>query len=271
MPPSAHLAVNRIAQCTVEPLLGGISMAGLAALLDSAHEAMAPIDYDCSQGCGTHLRGPRFFAALTACDDCRAKAQKADRLEKAKLYWESICPVSFRETKKDHPGFPLAQYNATKAFLGGESLLFFGPTGQGKTRLAMWLLKRCLVRSNLHVGVLWPWDLKAVKKAFDVREQLTKWGKFDLLLMDDSLMTGAQDERITDFLKDLFSYRMDHHRHQIITSQIGGDEYKQQADKFENITAADLKRVEALLRRLREVCRLVSFAEATPKQGEQQF
>jgi DNA replication protein DnaC len=192
-------------------------------------------------------------------------------MEKAKAYWEAICPPQFRDHKKDHPKFPKAQYLATKDYLGGESLLLFGPTGSGKTSLAMWLAKRCLVRCNMHVGVLWPEQLKAVKGQREILQWVEKWGRYDLLVLDDALLTGAQDERITDALKDLLDYRMRYNRPNILSSQIGGEEYKAQADKFENVTAADLKRVDALLRRLRETCRVVSFAEAKPAANEESF
>lgn len=262
----------RFAQLTVEPMLGGISIAGLASLIDPAHEANKEIEFECSQGCGTKLRGRQFFASLTACDKCREKADRKEKLERAKVYWQHICPESLRETDKEHAGFPKAQYEATKAFLGTESLLLFGPSGKGKTRLGMLLLKRCLVKLNLHVGVMWPENLKAVKGARDTLEMMGKWGKYDVLLMDDALLTGAQDERVTDFLKDLLDYRMRYKRHQIITSQIGSSEYEQQGEKFANQTRADKQRIEALLRRIKEVCTVISFApDNMIKENESNF
>lgn len=270
----SHLSsIPRIAQLTVEPLLGGISLAGLASLIQPDHEANREIDFECSQGCGSKLRGRQFFAALTCCDDCRAKAEKKDRLERAKIYWESICDEGFRDTDKNHPDFPHSQYEATKGFCGEESLFFIGPSRRGKSRLGMLLLKRCLVRYNLHVGVLWPEELSPVKGARgrEIMEMIAKWGKYDVLLMDDSILAGAQDGRVTDFLKQLLDYRMRHKRHQIVTSQIGSAEMIEQADKFKASTKADKQLIEALLCRFREVCRVVSFADITPAQNEEAF
>lgn len=264
-------AVPRIGQCTVEPLLGGISLAGLAALINPQHEANKEIEFECSQGCGKKMTGRHFWSSLTACDSCREKADKKEKLERAKVYWESICPESLRETDTAHAGFPQSQYQATGSFCGTESLLLFGPSGKGKTRLGMVLLKRCLVRYNLHVGVMWPEQLKAVKGQRDTLEMLGKWGKYDVLLMDDSLLTGAQDGRITDFLKDLLDFRMRHKRHQIVTSQIGSAEYEEQGQKFDKQTKADKQLVEALMRRFKEVCRTISFADATPEPGQVNF
>jgi hypothetical protein len=277
-------AVPLIAQCTCDPLLGGISLAGLGALKNPKHTpdngepflnpdnpANEVIEAPCSQGCGATVQVPRFWASMTACDECIAKATKKDALEKVKTYWEAICPPAFRDTDKKHADFPIGQYEATRAYRGEESLLLYGPSRTGKSRLAMLLIKRCLVRFGMHVGVLWPERLKSVKGLRDTLELVEKWGRYDLLLMDDALLSGAQDERVTDFLKDLLDYRMRFKRHHIITSQIGSDDYKEQADKFDNITKADMARVDALLKRVKETSRVIPFVPAKPKAGEEVF
>lgn len=253
--------------------VGGVSMRQLAYLHQHPeHPLASKVTAQCSQKCGETFEVMRLFAGITACDPCRAKVLRDDNLRKAKAFWEKLCPPIFRETDKTHAGFPRAQYEATRGFCGEESLFLFGPTRTGKTRLAVWLLKRCMVSFGKSINILWPTDLKTVRAANVNRtEWIAKWGSCDVLLWDDSLLTGAQDERITDALKDLLDHRMNWKRHNIFTSQIGGAEYKSQADKFDNVTAADLKRVEAFLRRLREVCRVISFAEAQPKAGEDQF
>jgi DNA replication protein DnaC len=256
---------QQIGQCTVEPVLGGASIVLLAHLHNHRdHAAMKEVEHACSQGCGTMLRGPQFFAAVTACDACRDKAQKAERMERAKSYWEHICPPSFRETTKEHAGFPRAQYEATKDWAGGDSLFFFGPSGKGKSRLAMLLLKRCLVRANMRVGVLWPEQLKAAKHLREPMQWVEQWGRYDVLLMDDAVLAAANDVRCTDAFKDLLDFRMRHKRTNIITSQIGGDDVKEQLAKFDKDTKADRELVAALWRRLRETCRVISFGEGAP-------
>lgn len=554
---SATSSAIRFGQLTVEPMLGGISIAGLAALINPAHEANNLIESVCSQGCGEKFMCRQFFASLTACDSCREKADKKEKLERAKIYWESICDESFRDTDKNHPQFPKSQYEATKGFAGTESLFLFGPSGcldaetyiqygiktkdgrrqnskggtierlylrfnglivpgkgsykrkqtigseftapsidqngrifhnritavvysgvkpcvkittetgetitatrdhrfwngavfvvagnllpgdvvhvhngtnipakpddgpdvrnmvyvkshphaplkaihekktnktyyyhalrqsravveaamnrmslneyvkvlnegkvqnmqflppsihvhhkdenkrndslknleimlhadhcfhhakerefgkrfisvpvkitgiseagerktfdvsmesphnnfiadgfvvhnSGKSRLGMILIKRCLVRYNMHVGVLWPEELSAVKGARgrETLDMIAKWGRYDVLLMDDSILAGAQDGRVTDFLKQLLDYRMRHKRHQIVTSQIGSAEYMDQADKFKEATRADKQLIEALLRRVREACKVISFADSNPQPGQVDF
>lgn len=241
-----------------------------------AHEL---VDSACSR-CGEPLQCWRLIAGSVACDGCRAKALEEQQQDKHEKYWsqEHLCPPgsSFRETDPEHAGFPKAQYATTKTYAGEESFFFYGPTGTGKTRLAVHLLKRCLFRHNLFVGILWPEDLKQAKGSFERRDEIKKWGRFDVLLCDDSLLTGAQDEKTTDFLKDLVDYRMRHKRQMLVTSQVGGDDYEEQLSKYANargleVSASDKRRVDALLRRLRETCRVVSFATATPKQDEQPF
>jgi DNA replication protein DnaC len=268
---SMPAGVDRIAQCTVEGGLCGVSVSTLASLRHSPEsEAMQVIEHPCSRGCGTMLQTARFFAPLTCCEECKAKADKADKIEKARTYWEAICPKSFRETDKTHADFPKAQYTSTRGWQGGESLFFYGPSGKGKTRLAMWLLKRCLVKHNSHVSILWSYDLKAVKNERDMKAWVQKWGKYDVLLMDDPLQ-GAADGRVTDALKDLLAYRMDWKRPNIVTSQVGGADAEEQLAKFGKETKADKELLAALLRRLRETCRVVSFAEAKPQDGERPF
>lgn len=284
----ADTQVRRFGELTTEPMMGGISIAGLASLYAKPdHPANAVVEFECSQGCGTKLTGNLFFSALTACDACRAKADKAEKLERAKTYWEAICPPAFRETDKDHAGFPKAQYAATQSWpqvrkignddvipryeITDESLMFFGPSGKGKSRLAMLLLKRCLVRWGLHVAVMWSEQLKAVRGEREVLGWIARWGKPDVLLLDDSILAAASDSRTTDALKDLLDYRVRFKRVNIVTSQIGGDDVKEQLAKFGKDTKADRELVEAMLRRLRQSYRVISFADITPPAGTENF
>lgn len=264
--------VERLVNCTIDPLMGGVSIHTLAHLHTHRDDpAMNLVCAPCSQGCGTWLEGPYFFAAITACDACRAKADQAERVERSKVYWEAICPPSFRETKKDHPGFPTEQHLATQHWDGGESLFFKGPTGRGKTRLAIWLLRRCLWAFSQHVGIMWPEQLKAVRNERALLEWIGKWGRYDTLLLDDALMTAASDSRCAEALKDLVDYRQRYKRQNIVTSQIGEEDVAEQMDKFGKSTKADKEMVRALCRRLRETSRVIAFdqpATLPPRQRE---
>jgi DNA replication protein DnaC len=263
--------VRHLQQIEIDEM-GGVTIAGLAAAATQPdHPFNATVTIKCHLCQAVSYETRALFAHQTCCDDCREKGLKAILIEKSKTYWQAICPPAFLETDKNHPDFPQAAYAATRDWLGGESLFLYGPSRTGKTRLGMWLLKRCLVRNSAHVGVLWPEQLKHVKYAHDRLELVEKWGRYEILLMDDALLTGAQDERITDWLKDLIDYRIRYKRPILITSQVGSDDYREQMDKFDNATKADKARVEALLRRVKETCRVVSFAPAVVSAGEEAF
>lgn len=277
--------VERMAQCSVDPVMGGVSLSTLAFLRNNPEcEALQLIDVECPGlpnghgdripcADGATISVSRFFAPLTVCDACRAKADKAEKLDRAKTYWEALCPPAYRETDKTHPGFPKAQYEATRQYHGGESLFLAGPSGKGKTRLAVLLLKRCLVQFNQHVGILWPEQLKAVKNTREILQWVQQWGRYDLLLIDDGLLTAASDGRCTEAFKDLLDYRQRYNRHSIVTSQIVGEDAEEQSKKFGKDTKADRELLAALLRRLRETFRVVPFADVVPKaaQNEEAF
>lgn len=238
---------------------------------DPQHPARAIAEHPCSK-CGVPIQCMTALAQLTACDTCREKYINDEREERHKKYWEGLCPEIFRETKQSHPDFPKAQYDSTKDYTGEASLLLYGDTRTGKTRLGTVLLRRCLIRYDKYVGILWPEQLKSVKKAFNQLELIEKvWGRYDVLLMDDALLAGAMDSRVTDWLKDLLDYRMRHKRHHIITSQIGSGDYKEQSGKFAEATGADKKLIEALCARVTETCRVVPFVTVKPAHGEETF
>lgn len=258
--------------------LAGISISLLAYLHEHPeHELMQPVSDLCTK-CGAQIEiRMKLFSGLCVCDECRAKAEKDRRWEVARRYWlgegstEGICPPMFRETDLEHPDFPKAIWNTLDRYDGAESLLLWGPSGSGKTRLAMLLLKKCLIDAHRFVGVVWAEDLQEVKFIRDRLDQIKEWGRFDLLLLDDALLNGAQDERITGFLLSLLDYRMRMKRATIITSQIGGDEYEEQAKKFSDLTAADRQRIAALMRRMKETFRVIPFVLVQPAAGEQTF
>jgi DNA replication protein DnaC len=146
--------------------LGDLTLAQLAQAHGNAHhEFNRMVACKCTR-CQTDLVAPQLSAAIgVACDECRKKAKIADSMERSRIYWETLCPPSYQDTDKNHPDFPKLQYGATQDYAGEESLFFYGPSRSGKTRIAMLLLKRCLVRYNKHVGVLWPEVLKSVNNS----------------------------------------------------------------------------------------------------------
>ncbi len=252
--------VQGVSEIAIGDPFGAVTMDDLAEMhRDRSHPMRREVSTTCSQGCGATLTAMEFFSSVVACDDCIKKAQEAANTQRARAYWESICPDSIRETKLDHPDFPRAQYEMTRDWKGATSLLFLGPTRLGKTRLAFTLLKRVLVHQNMHVGVMWDEDLAATKTAFlDRVELIKKWGRFDVLLIDDGLIAGARDEKITSFLKSLLDYILRFNRRVIITSQLTSADYMAELKKWDEkgtkATEGDTARVGAVLSRIKEMC-----------------
>lgn len=237
------------------------------------------IDCACSH-CGAPLKAMRLFSQLTGCDDCREKYLEEERMNACKSRWEEACPRDLRSTDpkfagdpaRNIPAFPAAIYKDLRAtWTFNESLFLYGPSGSAKTRTAALLLKRALLAGK-DIGFLWPEELKdAAQSRFDRLKLLRGFAARDVLMMDDALMTGAQDEKITDFLRDLLDLLMRNGNHFIITSQVGEADYSQAADKFGKATTADKERIAAVFRRIKERCRVVSFVTATPATGEATF
>lgn len=263
---SAIKVPQHVANLRLDEMIGGVSFADLgASRANPAHPFNELIESTCSQGCGAVFQCKRFWAPLTSCDECRAKALEKQRIDDARAYWEELCPANYRKTELTHPDFPKAQYESTRGYAGKESLLLYGPSRKGKTRLAMVILKRCLVHHNMRVGVMWEEDIDQAKTSFDRKALMQKWGRYDLLLMDDALLTSARDDRTTAFLKNLIDYRMRHERHMIITSQVGAADYKASGGFKGELKKQDEARIDALLERVRETCKVIPFDDVKPK------
>lgn len=202
-----------------------------------------------------------------------------ERMNACRSFWEAACPKDLRESDTKYPGdpargippFPSAIYKDLRAtWTFNESLFLYGPSGSGKTKTAALLLKRALLAGK-DIGFFWPEELKDAAQSRDRLKILRSLAARDVLLMDDAVLTGAQDEKVSSFLKDLVDMLMREQHHFIITSQIGGEDYEAQADKFGNLTKADKERIAALWRRIREKCRVVPFVQAKPAAGETMF
>tara|TARA_R110000868_G_scaffold161265_1_gene391310 strand:- start:664 stop:1569 length:906 start_codon:yes stop_codon:yes gene_type:complete len=216
--------------------------------------------------CGVEIEVPRLSEFSCGCDKCRDEVQMEDVAAYCEKRWAVLCPHKsiFRTTDPKHAGFPAVQFEATRHWAGEESLMFYGETGTGKTRLAMHLLKRCLFLKHKSVGILWPYELKNMTRSFDRARELERLSGSDVLLMDDALLTGAHEEKTADFLKDVLDVRAQQGGVNIITTQVGGDDYKASLTAYakrrgSEVSAGEMARVEAILRRLRESSRTVAF------------
>tara|TARA_R110002110_G_scaffold74463_5_gene196991 strand:+ start:4099 stop:4815 length:717 start_codon:yes stop_codon:yes gene_type:complete len=204
----------------------------------------------------------RLLAGSTACHACCDQHELEEKTRQCRDLWEKICPPLFRDTDIKRDDFPLAILKELQARSDGESLLLFGPTGSAKTRVAMELLKRAIWHGK-SANTLWPEELTEYAKGRERLPMLHRYSGLHLLLLDDALLTGAADERVASFLKDLIDMSQRQGNSIIITSQVGGADYMQQAKKFNNLTAADSERIAALMRRIRERCRTVTFGNTS--------
>jgi hypothetical protein len=238
-------------------------------------EANEVITTKCNQ-CGEVLTCRRIVAPFVACDSCIKNAKDAAALERHRKHWERVCPDLYRKTDTKHADFPASVWAGIKASYDADSrqsFFFYGPSGSAKTRTAMLLLKRALLRQDCHVEVIWPEKLnRLTERAFDGGETyFDRMAKVGLLLLDDALLTACREPKLMDALKLLIDARMRSELPTVVTSQIGSEDDLKDGKEYGEAKAADLERIKALLRRLREKFRVVSFAKAEPKEGESVF
>lgn len=245
----------------------GCSMADLAAIIASPH-SQEEVEAKCRH-CDTVLTVKRIVAPFLACDDCLRQHDHDEKLKRNREYWKIICPERFRDTDVDHADFPKAIWDAVKRDdAGGQSYFLIGPSRKGKTRVAFLLLMRAMMRDQF-VGVLWPEKIQSLKSNFD-SVNFDRAAAYDVLLFDDALLTACREPKLLESVKQLLDVRMRHNRASIFTSQIG-EAGVRSGKEFGDVKEADLARIDALVKRLREDCKVVSFAEATTASGESAF
>ncbi|MBS0328258.1 MAG: ATP-binding protein [Proteobacteria bacterium] len=265
-PSSAHTrALGRIAAQPLEFAFGGATMDDLAALARPDHPLMRCVETTCSQGCGAtwkHEASWEYFSSVTACDACRAKWEEKEANDLKKKKWEALCPSSFLDTDTKHAGFPRRQYAQLKDWVGERSLFFHGPSGQGKSRLAVLLMKRALHLGKT-VGILWPWDIKTLAQNYD--STFDSYSKVPVLLVDDPFLKVCRESKLVDVLKDLIDRRMLNEKVTIFTSQIATSSDMTGAKEYGEASNADIERIDAILRRLKESCEILQFLPDQPK------
>lgn len=227
------------------------------------------IDVTCRVCEREKFRAVRLLAGKMKCPSC-CDAHELEALKnQCRVAWERLAPRMFRETDVKHPDFPKGIWKELKASWDlNESLVLYGPTGAAKTRVAMLLLQWAMFRGKT-VDVIWPEELVDYAKGRDRLNKIKSHGSSNVLLLDDALLTGAADERVASFVKDIIDFSQRNGNSIIITTQVGGEAYKEAGDKWENATKADRERIEALLRRIRQVGRVIPFAQ--PDKDEESF
>lgn len=280
-PSAATRRDGHIASIPLGPEFGEISMGTLVAMANNpAHPMMQQVEVTCGgipdgKGnripCATQDRFQcvAFFSEGTICEACRAKWEEQQANSEKKKKWEALCPASFLDTETAHAGFPKAQYRDLRAWDGTTSLFFKGASGLGKTRLAVLLLKRAMHLGKT-IGILWPWDVKTLAQNYD--STFDSYSKVPVLLIDDPFLKVCRESKLVDVLKDLIDRRMLNERVTIFTSQISSSSDMAEAKEYGEASNADIERIDAILRRLKESCQVVLFEKATtaPAKSESQ-
>lgn len=195
-----------------------------------------------------------------ACDACRAKAEKEEKNNRARKLWEKICPELYRQTDVNHADFPKAVLEEVLALDPTQSLFLYGPTGACKTRTAMRIVRHHVIKGQ-SVAVIWPHQLRTLQQGYD-NSRFEDAENVDVLLLDDALLTACRESRLVDTVKMLVDARMMKMKRTIITSQIGTEDDLKDGKEFGEAKSADLERIRALLRRIREKFRIVPLVKA---------
>ncbi len=238
-------------------------------------QAQKVVKAPCRQ-CGCEVQTIAINSPFVACDPCIEKHKKDERTNRHREYWEKICPERYRNTDVKHAAFPKAIWETIKTDYDQhpkQSWFLYGPTGSAKTRTAMLLMKRALHRHDAQVHAIWPEKLAMLlKQSYDERESyFDRMAKMPVLLLDDALLTACRESKLMDAIKLLFDARMRAELPTIFTSQIGNEEDLAGGKEYGEAKAADLERIKALLRRLKEECKIVPFGPVTVAADQSSF
>lgn len=206
--------------------------------------------------CGKPIDCARVVSPFVSCEPCIARIKQEQLEDQAAAYWQRVCPAQFLATNTGHKDFPREIWQRIRNMPLGQSLFLLGPTGTGKTRVAMLRLKQAAVSGN-SIKVIWPEQLEAFR-GYTAEARYESITGFDHVLLDDCLMTACREARLADSLKHIIDVLMRHARPFIITSQIGSEEFMS-GNSYGDLKDADRERGAAIMRRLREICTVVKF------------
>lgn len=209
-----------------------------------------------------------------ACAPCAARREAEIRVEQLRSHWTRICPEAFRDTNPNHPGFDLAAWAQVKGNPFGSSLLLVGPSGAGKTRMAMHRLKLELNKGRT-VKAIFAEEISDHPKFASRLDRLKALCIPDTLLLDDALLAGASNRDTSAFLKDLIDRRQRHAKATIVTAQIDGYAYSADLLRFGgSLSDAERARAEAIARRIKDGFAMVPVGlklPDPPAEGESPF
>ncbi len=191
-----------------------------------------------------------------ACDPCIARITAEQAIAAKREYWLTRCPKLYLNTDINHREFPREIYKATKDTPLDKSLLFLGPSGTCKTRVAMLRMKAALV-AGLQIKFIWPEQIEQFK-GYDSERRLEGLASWGMVLLDDPLLTACREPKLADTLKNIIDILVRHQRPFIVTSQIGEEDFMS-GNTYGDLKASDRERGLAIMRRLKEYCTIVHF------------
>lgn len=190
------------------------------------------------------------------CRDCKDKfevAHEKQRRWERSLEWAQICPLEFRQTLPERLPQPQLFYEAMKWKFGTRGRAMVGPTRKGKSRTAWKLAEREFLNgrdvkvAGSNFGILFAHKYTVSgTAAFEWMEEL---GRSELLLMDDVFKIKLTDAA-EGALFNIVNHRTENGLPIIVTMNDSPETLKARM-------TAD--RGEALVRRLREFCEVITF------------
>lgn len=250
-------------------LFGGIQISQMPAFWE-LKSSRQRVSITCNDGrhkrplCATLVECAAIVSPFVACDVCIARELKDQNDKRNAEYWEHVCPEKYRKTDTKFAGFPTEIYRRLKEEFVGKGLFLFGPSDMFKTRVGMLMLKRALLEGK-RVQVLWPDDIQSLRQGFD--SSMDRFAGYDMLLLDDPLLAVSKEPKLIEVLRQLIDIRVRHERPFIVTSQIGHEDELVKAQAYGEAKGADVERIKSLLKRFRQDCEIVSFAQAVPVAG----
>jgi DNA replication protein DnaC len=205
---------------------------------------------------------------ITVCRECNAQTPPEDGLdfEAKRRYcahlcpacrsrrWQTICPADFLDTDPARLPRPekLAEVLAWR--YGRQGLLLHGETGKGKSRCA-WVIAQREFEAGRGVCAVTSYDLgfklpgAYTESSAAAMRLIETWMLADLLLLDDPFKSKLTD-RAEEAVFEVVDYRASNGKPMILTCNDTGETL---------LARMSADRGPALLRRLREACRAISF------------
>lgn len=232
-----------------------VPMVHLQQLIDSP-EGSEMVAAKCNH-CDTILRCTKLISAFVACEPCITRVKAQQKRESLRAYWGKVCPPFFQDTSTTRLGWPRERWAKVMAVPPGKSIFLHGPSGTHKTRMALVKMQNLMndAENGLSVKVVWPEQLEHFK-GYGSENRMAALAEYDVILLDDPLLTACRDAKLADALKHIIDLLMRNKVTFIITSQLGESEFLS-GNSYGDLKASDKERGAAIMRRIKEICEVI--------------